>query len=108
MYHDAALNRLFDRVIVEYGEFHFYAWDDEREAVVGGAIPATWDGDLASLPDGGLDAVVEARFAEGAPTPNVLCALEILIAPEYRGQGLSRRMIDADVDALLRELADSQ
>ena len=27
--------------------------------------------------------VVEARFADEAPTPNVLCALQILIAPEF-------------------------
>lgn len=96
MYHDAVLNRLFGRVIAEYAEFQFYAWDDERGEVVAGgnAIPATWDGDVATLPDGGIDAVVEARFADGAPAPNVLCALQILIAPEYRGRGLSRRMIE--------------
>jgi GNAT superfamily N-acetyltransferase len=96
MYHDALLDRLFGRVITEYADFHFYAWDDEREEVigVGNAIPAAWDGAIASLPDGGIDAVVEARFAEGAPTPTVLCALQILIAPEYRGRGLSRRMIE--------------
>jgi GNAT superfamily N-acetyltransferase len=96
MYHDAVLERLFGRVIAEYAEFHFYAWDDEREEVVaaGNAIPAAWDGDIASLPDGGIDAVVEARFAEDGPTPSVLCALQIVIAPEYRGSGLSRRMIE--------------
>jgi GNAT superfamily N-acetyltransferase len=79
----------------EYPEFQFYAWDDERELVVGVgmAVPASWHGDAASLPDGGLDAVVEARFAEGAATPNVLCALQILIAAECRGQRLSSRMI---------------
>jgi GNAT superfamily N-acetyltransferase len=95
MYHDAVVDRLFGRVIAEYAEFNFYAWDDERAEVVGvgNAVPAKWDGDAASLPDGGLDAVVEARFAEGAPEPTVLCALQILIAPEYRGQGLSSRMI---------------
>jgi hypothetical protein len=37
-------------------------------------------------PGRGIDAVVEARFAEGTPKPNALCALQILIAPEYRGQ----------------------
>src|SRR6266516_4423774 len=80
MYHDPVLDRLFDRVIGEYAEFHFYVWDDEREEVVGGgnAIPAAWDGNGASLPDGGVDAVVEAGFAEGTPTPTVLCALQIL------------------------------
>jgi GNAT superfamily N-acetyltransferase len=95
LYHDPVLERLFGRVIAEYAEFQFYAWDDEREEVVGGgmAVPAWWDGDAGSLPDGGLDAVVEARFAEGTPEPTALCALQILIAPECRGEGLSSRMI---------------
>jgi GNAT superfamily N-acetyltransferase len=95
MYHDPVLERLFGRVIDEDAEFHFYAWDEEREEVVGvgNAVPASWDGDAANLPDGGVDAVVEGRFAEGAPAPTVLCALQILIAPECRGQGLSSRMI---------------
>ena len=95
LYHDPVLNDLFGRVIDELAEFQYYAWDDEREEVVGvgNAIPTAWDGNVASLPDGGVDAVVEAGFAEGAPTPTVLCALQILIAPDYRGQGLSSRMI---------------
>jgi GNAT superfamily N-acetyltransferase len=95
MYHDPVLERLFGRVISEYAEYHFYAWDDEREEVVGGgnAIPATWDGQDETLPDGGVDDVVEARFVDDPQTPNVLCALQILIAPEYRGQALSTRMI---------------
>jgi GNAT superfamily N-acetyltransferase len=96
MYHDAVLERLFDRVIGEYAEFQFYVWDDEREEVVGGgnAIPATWDGRAETLPGAGVDAVVEALFADDALAPTVLCALQILIAPECRGQGLSTRMID--------------
>jgi len=95
MYHAAVANRLLERIIAEDAKFCFYAWDDEREQVIGAghATPASWAGDRASLPDGGIDAVIEARFAEGAPTPNVLCALQIVIHPEYRGQGLSRRMI---------------
>jgi GNAT superfamily N-acetyltransferase len=95
LYHAPALEVLFGRVMAEYAEFQFYAWDDEREEVVGAgmAVPASWDGDAASLPDRGLDATVEARFAEGAPEPNVLCAMQILIAPECRGRALSSRMI---------------
>ena len=38
--------------------------------------------------------MIEARFAPEPPTPTVLCALGITIAPEYRGRGLSRRMIE--------------
>jgi GNAT superfamily N-acetyltransferase len=88
-------NRLFGRVVSEYADFFFYAWDDERGEVVGvgHAVPATWDGRPESLPDGGVDAVIEARFVDEAAAPNVLCALQILIAPECRGQGLSSRMI---------------
>ena len=88
------LKRLFGRVVAEYPEFLFYAWDNEREEVigVGHAIPAAWDGSAAGLPEG-FDAVIEALFTEESPTPNVLCALGITIADEWRGQGLSSRMI---------------
>jgi GNAT superfamily N-acetyltransferase len=100
MYHDPILERLFGRVIEDYPDYHFYAWDDESEEVVGAgnAIPATWDGDAASLPDRGIDAVVEARYADDPPAPTVLCALQIVIDPEYRGRGLSRRMIERMVE----------
>jgi hypothetical protein len=56
------VKRLFGRVVAEYAEFLFYAWDEEREEVigVGHAIPAAWDGDTANLP-AGFDAVIEAR-----------------------------------------------
>ena len=86
MYHDPVLERLFGRVIDEYAEFQFYVWDDEREEVVGAgnAIPAAWDGMPRRCPTAGVDAVVEASFANDSPTPNVLCALQILIAPEFR------------------------
>jgi GNAT superfamily N-acetyltransferase len=95
LYHDPVLERLFGRVMSEYAEFQFYAWDDERDQVVGVgmAIPAAWDGDAATLPDRGLNAAVEARFSDNPPPPNVLCAMQILIAPEVRGQALSSRMI---------------
>ncbi|HZQ81827.1 MAG TPA: GNAT family N-acetyltransferase [Gaiellaceae bacterium] len=95
VYHDPVLDRFLGRVIADDAEFQFYAWDDERNEVVGVgmAAPAAWDGDPASLPDEGIDAVVEARCAENRPEPTVLCALQILIAPEYRGQNLSTRMI---------------
>ena len=95
MYHDPVLERLFGRVIEEYAEYQFYVWDDEREEVVGAgnAIPAAWDGEVATLPESGVDTIVEAGFVEDAPESTVLCALQIVIAPEVRAQGLSSRMI---------------
>jgi GNAT superfamily N-acetyltransferase len=96
LYHDPVLNRLFKPGIRESPELQFYAWDDERDEVVGqgNAVPTAWDGELATLPERGIDAALEARFAEGGPAPNVLCALQIMVAPRRRGQGLSRLMIE--------------
>jgi GNAT superfamily N-acetyltransferase len=95
MYHDSVLNRFFMRAVRESAELQFYAWDDERDEVIGqaNAVPAAWDGHADSLPDEGLRAVLEQRFADERPAPNVLCALQIMIAAERRGAGLSRRMI---------------
>lgn len=95
LWHDPVMERLFGRVVSDCAEFFFYAWDDEREEVVGvgHAMPAAWDGDAATLLDSGINGVIQARFADAAPPPNVLCALQILIAPECRGHGLSSRMI---------------
>jgi GNAT superfamily N-acetyltransferase len=96
LYHDPVSNRFFIDRVREHPELQFRVWDDERDEVVGrgNAIPALWDGDVDSLPDAGVDAVVEARFAEGGPGPNVLCALQIIVAPSRRGQGLSGGMIE--------------
>ena len=48
---------------------------------------------LRACPDGGVDAVVEARFAEEPPSRHVLCALQILIAARPPRPGLSSRMV---------------
>ena len=95
LYHDPVLNRLFRDAIRSTPELQFYAWDDERDEVVGqaNAVPVAWDGDEGSLPDRGIDAALESREAEGAPPPNVLCAMQIMVAPSRRGEGLSGRMI---------------
>jgi GNAT superfamily N-acetyltransferase len=96
MHHDPVCNAYFGRVRDELAELQFFAWDEERDEVVAEAnvVPASWDGTIGSLPEGGLDAVLESAFADDAPVPNVLCALQIVIASEYRGRGLSIRVIE--------------
>lgn len=95
MYHDAVLNQYFMSAIRETAELQFYAWDEERDEVVGqgNCVPAAWDGTVDGLPDDGLRAMLETRYAENGGDPNVLCALQIMIAPDRRGEGLSKRMI---------------
>lgn len=96
MHHDPVGNTYFPRVRDEHPELQFFAWDEDSNEVVaeGDAVPTAWDDDPETLPDGGLDAILEASFAEDAPEPNVLCALQIVIAGEHQGRGLSLRMIE--------------
>ena len=91
LYHDAVVNEHFMTAIRAVTELQFYVWDDESDEVIGqgNAVPATWSGEAGDLPDEGLRAVL----AEQPPEPNVLCALQIMIAPDRRGEGLSGRMI---------------
>jgi GNAT superfamily N-acetyltransferase len=96
MHHDPVCNRFFGRVRTELAHLQFFAWDEDRDELVaeGNALPAAWDEDADSLPDAGLDAVLEAGFAETAPEPNVLSALQIMVSPDRQRQGISRRMIE--------------
>jgi GNAT superfamily N-acetyltransferase len=96
MLNDPVCNRFFGRVRAELAHLQFFAWEEEADELVaeGNSMPAAWDGDPASLPDAGLDAVLEAGFAEDAPVPDVLCALQIMIAADHQGTGVSRRMIE--------------
>jgi GNAT superfamily N-acetyltransferase len=96
MHHDPVCNRLFGRVRTELEHLQFFAWEDEQDvlAAEGNTVPFSWNSEPESLPEEGLDAALEAAFADGAPEPNVLCALQIMVSPSHQGQGLSRRMIE--------------
>src|SRR5699024_12775993 len=61
----------------------------------GNAIPFYWDGDKASLPEG-WDKVFEKGILDFQNNiqPNSLSALSIVIHPEFRGKGLSERMVN--------------
>lgn len=104
MDHDSIASAYLGRVRDELPEVQVFALDDASDAVLAeaNAVPAAWDGDPGALPDRGLDAVLEATFADDAPAPNVLCALQIVVAPEHQGKGLSLRMIER-MAALARE-----
>jgi GNAT superfamily N-acetyltransferase len=96
MHNDPVCNRLFGRVRTEHPHLQFFAWDDETDELAGegNTLPASWDGEPESLPAAGLDAVLESGFADGGREPNVLSALQIMVAPGRQGQGLSRRMVE--------------
>lgn len=96
MLEDPVCNAYFGRVRTEYAPLQFFALDEAGGSLVGegNALPTAWDGDPATLPLGGVDAVLEQRFGDDPPTPTVLCALQIMVAPERQGEGISRMMVE--------------
>jgi GNAT superfamily N-acetyltransferase len=62
------------------------------------SAPLAWDGTLDDLPTG-WDGAFGRAFTSGRE-PDVLCALEIAVRPDRRGERLSARMVET-----MRELA---
>ncbi len=80
-------------------DYQFALLDETSESLVavGNCIPIRWDGDPHSLPDRGLDAVLEdgvACLREGA-TATAASALMIVVSPEWLGHGISGEAIRA-------------
>jgi GNAT superfamily N-acetyltransferase len=97
MFHDRSAGRLWHYLLEERPAFQLYLLNENDEPVaVAQTIPCTWDGTMEGLPIGWADSLERAvdDFNAGR-RPNTLVALEIAIQPEYRGQGVSYRMLKA-------------
>ncbi len=79
-----------------WAEYQTALYDDAgRVAAVAHAVPITWDGTPAGLPEsiaGILERATDDHRA--ARTPNALAALAALVDPDWRERGLSRRLLD--------------
>jgi GNAT superfamily N-acetyltransferase len=80
----------------ELAGFQALLVDREKDelAALGVSIPFAWDGTLAGLP-AGWDAVVEQGVGDldEGRRPTALSALSVTVAPDRRGQGLSRLVV---------------
>jgi GNAT superfamily N-acetyltransferase len=88
MHHDAVCNRYWGRMFDEYPDYEFALLDGDVLAGEGNCVPTRWDG-----PDPrGVAAVLESTF-ERREEPNVVSALQIRLAREYQGRGLSTMLV---------------
>jgi GNAT superfamily N-acetyltransferase len=99
MLHDPVANENWHELLDRFEDYQFALFDrqDGRVAGMGNSFPLRWDERLENLPDSGWDwAFQEAvRNHKQGITPNLHCAIQIVIRPDYRGHGLSRPMVEA-------------
>jgi hypothetical protein len=100
------------RFLYELAPDYQFALVDEGTsalAAMGNCIPIRWDRDPRTLPDRGVDAVLEdgvACLRDGA-APTAASALMIVVSPERLGRGISPRAISAMGEVVARHgLAD--
>ena len=99
MRHDAVANEHWHQLLDSFPEFQLALYDNAQNRTAGMAngFPLCWDSPLDDLPEGGWDwAFAESihQHKQGI-SPNMHCAIQIVIHPDYRGQGLSAPMIEA-------------
>jgi GNAT superfamily N-acetyltransferase len=105
MFHDVYAAKYWSYTYEVFDDFQLYLINEQGQPVaVGQTMPIVWDGTMSGLPVGWADCLVRgAAGYDAGHEPNTLAALEISIQPEYRGQGVSYRMIGA-----IRDLAKSR
>lgn len=99
MRHDATANEHWHELLDRFPEYQFALYDkhSDRAAGMGNSFPLRWDELLENLPEEGWDWAFQQavnNHKQGIPA-NIHCAIQIVLRPEYRGEGLSAPMVHA-------------
>jgi len=98
MLHDPAAD-LLDDCYTKIPDFQFVLTHAEEAlpVAIGNSIPLFWEEKIENLPDEGWDWAIRKGIEdyENDLTPNLLCALQIVVFSENRGKRLSRRAVSA-------------
>jgi hypothetical protein len=97
--HDPVVEALWRYLYELAPDYQFALLDEKSEslAAIGNCIPIRWDGNPHTLPDSGVDAVLEEGIAclgEGA-TATAASALMIVVTADRLGHGISSEAIRA-------------
>ena len=97
MLHDRVADEHWSALFERFSDYQFGIFDThtQRAAAMGNSVPLHWDGDLNNLPERGWDWAFEQAVHdhEQGLLPDIQCAIQIAIHPEYQRQGLSLQMI---------------
>ncbi len=93
MLQDALANKHWSDLYKIFGEYQFALVENSTGILIAAAnsIPLAYDGDIHKLPDEGWDWAIGKGVADhqAGVKPNLLCALQIVIHPDYQGRYLS-------------------
>jgi GNAT superfamily N-acetyltransferase len=99
MLHDPLADRYWSDLYRKFPRFQFAMVEESTGTVVGqgNSVPLAWEGNLDDLPEEGWDWAFEKAMLDhdADRTPRIQCAIQIVIAPEYQGRGLSGQMVQA-------------
>jgi len=99
MLHDQVASELWHELLDRFPEYQLALYDTEnkRVAAMGNSFPLRWEGSLENLPEDGWDWVFVKAVKDHKQglSSNYHCAIQAVIHPEYRGHGLSARIIEA-------------
>jgi hypothetical protein len=102
----AVVKRLWRYLYELAPDYQFALLDKKREslAAIGNCIPIRWDGDPHSLPDGGVDTVLQDGVAclRERATPTAASALMIVVSRDWLGRGISAQAIRAMAEVVRR------
>lgn len=99
MLQDPVADRFWGQMITKFPAHQFALLDPDSGAVaaMGNSVPFRWDGAVADLPAGGWDWVMEHACTghTNSVAPNMVSAIQIVIARDYQGKGVSRQAVQA-------------
>ncbi len=113
MLQDPVAWKYFGELYSNFNEFQFGLIEESSDKLVavGNCIPLYFDQPLAELPARGWDWALQKGCEDFKNNikPNLLCAIQVMLDPDYLGQGLSSQMvghmrqigIDAGLDNLI-------
>lgn len=97
MLHDPLADRHWNDLYRKFPHFQFAMIEESTGIVVGqgNSVPLAWEGHVNELPEEGWDWAIEKAMLDhdAGRTPRIQCAIQIVIAPEYQGRGLSGQMV---------------
>lgn len=107
MLHDPVADRLWDDLFMRFPEYQFALVDTEtgRTAAMANSLGLAWDGDPQELPETGWDWAFQKSVEDHAQGLRIKtqCAIQIAIHPDYRGMGLSSRIVQ-----IMREIGQKK